>query len=94
MTAYQPLHEMTTTGAARLSADGALIESGEYVAALYESYAADHEYVDTFDAYKAYARHVTEYDITHAAGYANTAQTLAEDLWTRDLHEVIDEYSN
>lgn len=91
MNAYDPLHAMINTGAARLI-DGTMIESGEYVAALYESYAADHEYVDTFNAHKIDHRSVTEYDVTHAAGYASTAQELAEDLWTRDLHEVTDEF--
>lgn len=35
---------MHTTGPAHLDREGCLVESGEYVAALYESYAADREW--------------------------------------------------
>jgi len=71
---YEPLHHMTRTGSAIIDADGVMIESGEYVAALYETYAADAD--------------ASDYRNGHNAQYQVTAQGLAEDLWTRDIHEV------
>lgn len=78
---------MTNTGDAYLDYEGCLVESGEYVAALYESYAADQEYVGT------YADHIvgkaTEYDVVHAAAYVDTSERLTEQTYQRDLDVAV-----
>lgn len=80
---YEPLQQMVTTGSARLDHDGCMIDSGEYVAALYESYAADHEAART-----RMGRHATP-EIAYAMdGYAHAAQVLAEELYARDVEDV------
>lgn len=81
------LQVMSNTGPAYLDSTGAMVDSGEYVAALYESYAADHEYVD------AITRYGSGYNETHKvmARYAHTAGNVAEDLWTRDLESLTGE---
>lgn len=84
-TEYDALHVIDTTGAAKLDQDGCIVESAEYSAALYESYAADHEYGE------AYAAGVREPAVS-ASLYASTAQHLAEDLWTRDIRDVETEF--
>jgi hypothetical protein len=72
---YVPAQEMITTGPAYLDRDGVVVDSGEYVAALYESWAADIEW--------------SQDDHNDVAGhYAHTAQDVAEELWTRDMHEL------
>ena len=75
MSDYEPLEWMRTTGPARLDVYGCIVDSGEYVAALYESYAADYEF--------AY-----EYGTDSMSLYASAAQLVAEDLWTRDCEEL------
>lgn len=78
------LHEMIRTGDAIL-ADGVLIESGEYVAALYESYAADHEWNS-----EGWGKTIPEWtaSLRSMADYALTAERLVESLWTRDVRSV------
>lgn len=87
---YEPLETMITTGPARLDRDGALTSSGEYVAALYESYAADYEWNDA-----PVGRTLVEHaQILRAMSwYAHVAQELAEDLWQRDCESVQEEYT-
>lgn len=62
---------------------GVMVPSGEYVAALYESYAADTEPGDTSRTPEAYENNVS------MTRYATTAARLAEDLWTRDVESLI-----
>ena len=62
---------------------GVMVPSGEYVAALYESYAADTQDYDTSRTPEAYEANVS------MNAYANTAARLAEDLWTRDVESLI-----
>lgn len=52
----------------------------EWVAAVYESHTADHEYVATFGEHVADFRRVTEYDVTRAASYAHAAERVAEEI--------------
>lgn len=105
MNTYEPLQEMITTGPARLDYEGCMIDSGEYVAALYESYAADHEWnegetyvtrpermpVTTWRRVSPNPDYsVREYGdaLASLGSYCGSAQRLAEELWTRDLHDV------
>jgi hypothetical protein len=76
---YEPLIVMRTTGAARLDPEGCIVESGEYVAALYESAAADAEYVEANNRHPGNAV---------PGDYAHAAQVLAEELWTRDVESL------
>src|SRR4051812_22783011 len=69
---YEPLQEMVNVGPARLDHEGCVVDSGEYVAALYESYAADHEYAETYPLHKTGDVH-----IVHVAHYATAAQMVA-----------------
>lgn len=95
---------MHNTGPARLDSDGCIVESGEYVAAMYESYAADREWADG-DLYVTrpknmpvatwYELHPRDYTIVDygealqvSACYAAKAERLAEELWQRDVEEV------
>jgi hypothetical protein len=73
---YEPLETMITTGDARIDRDGCLTSSGEYVAALYESYAADMEFAP-------------EYDTDSLSLYAaSAAEVIADDLWRRDVEST------
>lgn len=74
------LQVISNTGPARLDSDGAMIDSGEYVAALYESYVADQE-AWTDETSPAY-------NTLSASRYAGTAGRLAEELWERDIEEL------
>lgn len=71
------LELMTSTGDARLDSEGIMIPSGEYVAALYESYAAD----------------VGPTVTVSERAYANSAARLAEELWQRDLRSIMPEFA-
>jgi len=81
------LHHMVNTGPARLDQDGAMVDSGEYVAALYESYAADQEYLE---AVRLYPRYSPERE--SASAYAGTAEDAAEEQWRADLEELVYSY--
>lgn len=93
---YSPLAIMNTLGDAYLDYDGNMVDSAEYVAALYESYAADHEYVSAMQ--ERYGSHRTAFPVppvnsaqASAGDYATTAQNSAEELWTRDIERVQEE---
>lgn len=78
----EPLHIMRRTGRAVLDVDGAMVESGEYVAALYESAHAD----DNYPSYRGDG--ATPEQIKSHSDYAETAYRLAEELRERDIHDV------
>lgn len=89
----EPLMVMTTTGPAYYDHDGCIIESGEFVAALYESYAADLEYVEAMR--ERYGDRRTTYPVppvnspeSMLGSYASAAQRAAEERWTEDLMSV------
>ena len=95
---------MTNTGDAHLDYEGCLVESGEYVAALYESYAADQEW-NNGDTYLTRpertpvrtwaARGITytlrEYgdSLTSLTEYGRAAEALAEEIYQRDLDVAV-----
>lgn len=101
---YEPLMWMRTTGQVRTDFDGALVESGEYVAALYEWEYAEQEWNNGATA-------ITRPTITHpgtwremnptpatlaeygeslasVSDYVRTACRLTDELGARDLQEV------
>ena len=92
---------------AYLDRTGAIVESGEYVAALYESYAADQEWSNGNTAVTRpqgmpwatwlavspnpdYSIIAYGESLASLSAYCRSAQNLAEELWTRDLQEVVD----
>ena len=81
------LHHMINTGPARLDQDGVMVDSGEFVAALYESYAADQEYLE---AVRLYPRYSPERE--SASAYAGTAEDVAEEVWERDAEGLAYSY--
>lgn len=97
---YQPLEVMHTTGDARIDHDGVMIPSGEYVAAMYEGYAADMEWnagevyltrpermpVATWLLSGAHDYTLAEHGaaLSSLGSYVGVANELADDLWTRD----------
>lgn len=101
---YDPLHFMVNTGEARLDGEGVMVDSGEYVAALYESYAADNEWSDgntaitrppltpvtTWFEGPQHDYTIGEYgkSLESLGSYCGTAQSLAEELWARDVEEI------
>lgn len=89
---YSPLCEMRTTGPARMDWEGCIVDSGEYVAALYETYAADHEWVDAmqerYGSAVVYPTPPVNSPLASMGDYCTTAQRVAEDLWTRDVEDV------
>jgi hypothetical protein len=94
---------MTNTGDARLDHEGYIIPSGEYVAALYESFVSEQEWNDgetyltrpavtpvaTFFAIKSNDYTMADYgqSLTSLGRYCTAAEVATEDLWTRDLEE-------
>lgn len=84
---------MHNTGDAYLDHEGCIVESGEYVAALYESYAADQEWssgTTYLNDDELFDTGVIEYGTALASlgRYCRAAQMVAEELWTRDVEEV------
>ena len=82
---YGPMfmeHMNNTNDYATIDVHGVMVPSGEYVAALYESYAADTQDLDTSRTPEAYERNGS------MNAYANTAARLAEGLWVRDIESV------
>lgn len=78
----EPLAVMVTTGPSYIDQDGCLVDSGEYVAALYETYQADREAIDTWSTFTLPDAHQS------AHRYALTAQVAAEDAWVRDIEKL------
>lgn len=85
---YQPLEAMYTTGPAYVTDNNTMIDSGEYVAALYESYAADSEWATgaCFVDYEGVS--LNGQRLTSLGMYCTAAESLAQELWLRDLEAV------
>jgi hypothetical protein len=88
VTVYEPLCEMTTTGDAYLADDGVLMDSGEYVAALYESYQADRDCNEAWEMYIAGQGPCDEYAYQKYAWYANRAEALTEEIFKASIEGV------
>jgi hypothetical protein len=76
-------------GPAYRDESGRMIESGEWVAALYESYAADQDYmnhmIETYGGQDAYALPPFDSMAYYLGQYADAAMAVAERLEIRDL---------
>jgi hypothetical protein len=76
-------------GPAYRDESGRMIESGEWVAALYESYAADQDYmnhmIETYGGQDAYALPPFDSMAYYLGQYADAAMAVAERLEMRDL---------
>lgn len=95
---------MRTTGPAHLDHEGVLVESGEWVAAIYESYAADQEWnrgdtyltrpqcmpYATWSAIAGNDYTIADYgdSLASLSSYTRAAEELSEEIFRRDIESV------